>query len=215
EWSQLRTCGKVPSSLSGQGAAVVDERVYMFGGCDGEVALNDVHCFDVQTNKWCAIVCQEGPSPRAAFGMCSGPGEYAFTVACGCGIEQMSALGDMWSFDVRHHTWSKLFESPQAMYGVPICWYDGTLLLHGGTMGVHYSDALYAFNLDTGTVAPVVTSGNGPSKRYKHESFIVGEDMFVCGGGAFAPTERRMDMYRLNLSSLVWRCVKVKMHYPF
>ncbi|KAG5179801.1 hypothetical protein JKP88DRAFT_158100 [Tribonema minus] len=203
-WLRLRTFGDVPTLRSGQGAAVVAGSVYIFGGCDA-VMQNDIYRFDVDTHEWCAVTCDDGPSPRAAFGMCSGPGQYDFTVACGCGLGERSAQSDIWSFDVRRRRWRKLFESPRAAYGVSICWHGSTLLLWGGTSGVEYYASLYAFTLHTGSIVRVNTSGCGPSKRYKHVSFVYGNDMYVCGGGTFSPTERSMGMHKLNLTTLVWQ----------
>ncbi|KAG5180281.1 hypothetical protein JKP88DRAFT_140664, partial [Tribonema minus] len=99
-WQQLHTVGDGPCARSGQGAVVVNDFVYVFGGCDGEAVLKDIHAFDIHTSEWRKITHQLGPSARTSFGMCIGPGDDDFTVACGCTLINPGALADIWSFNV-------------------------------------------------------------------------------------------------------------------
>ncbi|KAG5178229.1 hypothetical protein JKP88DRAFT_169287 [Tribonema minus] len=210
EWRQLNTVGDAPCARSGQGAVVVDDVVYIFGGCDGEAVSNDIRAFYIHTSEWQKITHQLGPSARTSFGICLGPGVEDVTVACGCNLDTPGALADIWSFNVRHRTWTKRFDSPRALYGVSVCWNDDNLLMYGGSTGVAYSDTLYAFSLKTGNVAKIKTSGEGPSERYKQEMFVVDENLYMCGGGAFAPAAGRMQMFKLNLTSLSWHVLEAE-----
>ncbi|KAG5190517.1 hypothetical protein JKP88DRAFT_175612 [Tribonema minus] len=210
EWVLLNTFGDPPCARSGHAAVVVRGKIYVFGGCDGVVVYNDLHWFDTATHEWSAIHSEGGPTPRAAFGMCAGPGEDDFTIACGSDTQYMSAFSDIWSFNTRRRTWTKLFESPKALYGVSICWYGRMLLMYAGTTGLEYCNHLYAFDSLTSSVVKVSTTGVCPSRRYKHESFILDDDMYVFGGGCFAPTEGCMFISRLNLRSLEWKQVQVQ-----
>ncbi|KAG5184174.1 hypothetical protein JKP88DRAFT_255590 [Tribonema minus] len=210
EWLHLNTFGDRPCARSGHSAVVVGGKIYVFGGCDGVAVYNDLHRFDTVTHEWSVIHAEGGPTPRAAFGMCAGPGEEDFTIACGSNTQHMSAFADIWRFNTRRRAWTKMFESPKALYGVSICWYGRMLLMYAGTTGSKYSNHLYAFDARTSGVAKVSTTGVCPSRRYKHESFVVNDDMYVFGGGCFAPTEGCMFISRLDLRSLEWKQVDVE-----
>ncbi|KAG5187303.1 hypothetical protein JKP88DRAFT_161799 [Tribonema minus] len=210
EWVLLNTFGNPPCARSGHAAVIVRGKIYVFGGCDGDVVYNDLHCFDTVTHEWRVIMSEGAPTPRAAFGMCAGPGDEDFTIACGSNTQFMSAYSDVWSFNTRHRTWTQLFESPKALYGVSICWYGRMLLMYAGTAGLEYCNHLYAFHSLTSSVIKVSTTGVCPSIWYKHESFAVNDDMYVFGGGCFAPTEGRMFISWLDLRSLEWKQVQVQ-----
>ncbi|KAG5181782.1 hypothetical protein JKP88DRAFT_165252 [Tribonema minus] len=210
EWLHLNTFGDRPCARSGQSSVVVRDKIYVFGGCDGVVDYNDLHCFDTVMHEWSVMHSEGGPTPRAAFGMCAGPGAEDFTIACGSNTQYMSAYSYGWSYDTRRRKWTELFESPKALYGVSICWHGHILLMYAGTTGSEYCNHLYAFDLRIAGVVKVSTSGSCPSRRYKHESVIVDDCMYILGGGSFAPTESCMYINQLNLRSLVWQQVKVQ-----
>ncbi|KAG5179941.1 hypothetical protein JKP88DRAFT_142891, partial [Tribonema minus] len=115
-WLHLHTFGDRPCARSGQSSVVVKDKIYVFGGCDGVIVYNDLHCFDTATHEWSVIHSEGGPTPRAAFGMCAGPGAEDFTIACGSNTQYMSAYSDVWSYDTRRRQWTELFESPKALY---------------------------------------------------------------------------------------------------
>jgi N-acetylneuraminic acid mutarotase len=207
DWCKLATHGDAPRSRSAHGATAINGKVYMFGGCSGSVILNDLHSFDVATHEWRSIEVEGGPTPRASPGVCAGPGPDEFTVAGGCTLVMTDIKSDVWCFNARHHTWRKLFDTPVAMYGASTCWYHDTLLIFGGTTGLSYFNRLYAYNVLTGKVTEVACTGQGPSQRYKHESFILGDHMYLYGGGAFVPEEDCLHIYKLNLATRHWQQV--------
>jgi len=47
---------------------VWQNKLYIFGGWDGSKRLNDLHCYDVTTNRWSELKPIQSPSARA--GMC-------------------------------------------------------------------------------------------------------------------------------------------------
>lgn len=40
--------------------------------------------------------------------------------------------------------------------------------------------------------------------RYKHQAVAVGDKMYVIGGGCFKPEQSSIDLYVLDLKTLVW-----------
>jgi hypothetical protein len=114
-------------------------------------------------------------------------------------------------FDCKTHEWIYLRDiglpgmcqsSPGTARGV-LC-FDGQTYIFGGTMGVHYSNAILRFNARSCTWSKVVTTGHRPTPRYKHASVIVGDYMYVIGGGSFYPKTVCIEVYRLNMRTFIW-----------
>ena len=57
----------------------------------------------------------------------------------------------------------------------------------------------------------LITTGDRPSPRYKHQAFIDGDSMYVVGGGSFEPEGPHLDVYCLHLAgakALEWERIK-------
>lgn len=52
QWEQPQTMGQEPSARVSSTGCLVDNKIYYFGGYDGVQWLNDVHSFDIYTNRW-------------------------------------------------------------------------------------------------------------------------------------------------------------------
>jgi N-acetylneuraminic acid mutarotase len=215
-WVRLQTSGQGPSPRSGHDVAVIGNKVYLFGGCGGEAdainCLNDMYCFDLDLHRW-DVVHNRGevePAARASFGMCHGPIPGTLIVAGGTGVEMDSLRSDVMEFDQRDRSWRKLTgdgdgqDAPSKFYGQTVCTYKDRLLLFGGSTGLHYTNDLYDYNTHTGIWRKLTTTGKKPSPRYKHQSVVVGDKMYVIGGGCFKPEHSLIDMYALDLNTLEW-----------
>ena len=60
----------------------------------------------------------------------------------------------------------------------------------------------------------LVASGRMPSPRYKHQAVVVGHKMYVIGGGCFKPEQSGIDLYCLDLKTLVWEETEMKGELP-
>lgn len=179
-WVKLQTCGPCPSPRSGHDVAVVGTKLYLFGGCGGDNdainCLDDLYSFDLETHRWervPAAAASDLPTARASFGMCNGPDPFTVIVAGGTGVEMDSLRSDVMSFDTRTRRWRKLNcgegETPSRFYGQTVCRYGSSLLLFGGSTGLHYTNDLFEYNLETNSYRKLVTHGRRPSPRYKHQ----------------------------------------------
>jgi len=45
--------------------------------------------------------------------------------------------------------------------------------------------------------------GRPPNPRYKHQAVVVGDSMYILGGGQYSPEEGPMDIHKLNLETMV------------
>ncbi|CAM9188719.1 unnamed protein product [Phaeothamnion confervicola] len=213
-WVRLQTDGKGPSPRSGHDVVVIDDKAYLFGGCGGEHeainCLDDMYVFDMRLHRWDRVVGKGvvTPTARASFGMCAGTAPGTIIVAGGTGVEMDSLRGDVLEFDTRTRSWSKVLmdkeKTPCQFYGQSACRYGEVLLLFGGSTGLHYSNDLYEYNVRSGKWRKLATTGRKPSPRYKHQAVVVGDCMYVIGGGCFKPEQSTIDLYCLDLKTLVW-----------
>lgn len=197
----------------------VHVQAYLFGGCGGDEdqisCLNDMYTFDLQRHCWENNL-PKGDSihARASFGMCQGPTPSTVIVAGGTGVEVDSLRADVMEYNTRKRKWSSVLadseETPCKFYGQSVCAYGENLLLFGGSTGLHYSNDLYEYNTCSNRWRKLVTIGRKPSPRYKHQSVIVGHKMYVIGGGAFKPEQSIIDLYCLDLKSLVWEEMTIR-----
>ncbi|KAG5182529.1 hypothetical protein JKP88DRAFT_164369 [Tribonema minus] len=214
-WVCLQTSGQGPSPRSGHDVVVIGRKAYLFGGCGGEsndqiACLNDVYTFDLDTHQWNAVAVNgEPPLPRASFGMCARPSPHrSIVVAGGTGVEMDSLRADIVEFDTRTRAWRRVVtdseETPCRFYGQSLCTYGESLLLFGGSTGMHYTNDLYEYNTTTQRWRKLTTTGRKPTPRYKHQAVIVGASMYVIGGGCFKPEQSTIDVHRLDLATLAW-----------
>ncbi|CAM9514931.1 unnamed protein product [Choristocarpus tenellus] len=223
QWVRLQTSGRSPSPRSGHDVVVIGNKAYLFGGCGGEqdqiTCLNDVYVFDLELHRWDKVVVKgDAPLPRASFGMCAGPTPGTLIVAGGTGVEMDSLRADVVEYSIVNRKWTKVLtdseETPCKFYGQSVCTYGDNLLLFGGSTGLHYTNDLYEYNVRANKWRRLVTSGKRPSPRYKHQSVVVGDKMYVIGGGCFKPEQSSIDLYCLDLVTLVWEETEMKGELP-
>ncbi|CAM9434454.1 unnamed protein product [Chrysoparadoxa australica] len=213
QWTKLDTSGISPSPRSGHDVVVINNKVYLFGGCGGDQeqisCLNDLFSFDMDLHHWERVKIQ-GPEPsaRASFGMCKGTCPGTLLVAGGTGVEMDSLRADVLEYDIRSRTWNKVLtdseETPCKFYGQSVCTHGENLLLFGGSTGLHYTNDLFEYNVRGNKWKKLNTTGRKPSPRYKHQAVVVGDTMYVIGGGCFKPEQSAIDLYCLDLKTLEW-----------
>ena len=186
---------------------------------DQITCLNDVHVFDLELHHWAKVAVRgDAPLPRASFGMCAGPAPGTFIVAGGTGVEMDSLRADVVEFSVPSRTWTGVLvdseQTPCKFYGQSVCTYGDNVLLFGGSTGLHYTNDLFEYNIQTNKWRKLITSGRKPSPRYKHQTVVVGDKMYVIGGGCFKPEQSNIDLYCLDLRTLVWEETRTKGELP-
>lgn len=119
-----------------------------------------------------------------------------------------SLRADVVEYNVPNRTWTRILtdseKTPCKFYGQSVCTYGDNLLLFGGSTGLHYSNDLFEYNVCSNRWRKLVTTGRRPSPRYKHQAVAVGDKMYVIGGGCFKPEQSSIDLYCLDLKTLVW-----------
>ncbi|KAL6625306.1 galactose oxidase [Neocallimastix sp. 'constans'] len=63
-WKKIDASGKAPPRcLRGHTMCMIDEKIYIFGGCDNKVCYNDLYVFDADTSWW--MHCKTNGTPPA------------------------------------------------------------------------------------------------------------------------------------------------------
>ena len=101
-WSCPEYFGTPPSKRRGHGAAIVKDKMYIFGGFDGTSHLNDLHCIDLQSLSWVLLDMKGGPSPRRHHVM-EVVGEHIVVYG---GFDGEKYLEDVYSFNVKTNIWT-------------------------------------------------------------------------------------------------------------
>ncbi|KAG5186279.1 hypothetical protein JKP88DRAFT_157126 [Tribonema minus] len=218
-WTRIQATGEGPLSRSGHGAVVIGDMVYLFGGYRDVATQNDLYRLNMRTLEWTHILSKGAwPSPRATFAICAGPEPTQFTIVGGAegdGGTAGTVSCDVWVYDTTIHEWKRLTKAcPNKVYGASACWYDGRLLVYGGSSGSHYYDGVVQYNPRKDTWHTLITYGDPPSARYKHACGVMGDSMYIIGGGAFKPPQDSIDMYKFNFRNFEWSAVEAEGKVP-
>jgi len=108
-WQKIEATGEPPAPRIAHSQAVIGNKIYVFGGRQGltvgEAALNDLHCFDVDTKKWTEVLKpNETFPPERSFHQMVAIGSSLFVFG-GCGAS--GRLSDLHEFDTEKLVWTK------------------------------------------------------------------------------------------------------------
>mmetsp|Transcript_42072 Transcript_42072/g.69506 ORF Transcript_42072/g.69506 Transcript_42072/m.69506 type:complete len:909 (+) Transcript_42072:229-2955(+) len=213
EWSEaLVECDPGPGNRSGHGVVVAgspSKKAYLFGGCSANTqCLNDFYSFDFLSCQWIQLEATgDVPEPRASFAFVTGPSEG--TLILGGGTTNDGPSCDMYEYNLAQSNWRRLQWRDGAevaaaflsLYGQSLAAFGRHHLLgFGGTSGNEYFGNLVHFDLAECRACYIAAEGPAPTPRYKHQAIVVGQRMYVLGGGAYRPGPGEdLDCYMLNI----------------
>ncbi|DBA01647.1 TPA: hypothetical protein N0F65_010298 [Lagenidium giganteum] len=209
-WTKLATSGQRPPVRSGHSSLVVGDVMYVFGGYNEGNCHNDIYAFDLVRHHWSHIETSNGISPdgRASHAWCASSDKTKLYLFGGSGPHWgQTNMGKLLQFNIKEKNWTIVEASgthPPPGYGQSLCAINNKLYLFGGTSGHVYVNDLYVFNEITGVWKKEDTSGRRPSPRYKHQVAPIGNKMYVIGGGLYDPPKGPIDVYSLDVDTLVW-----------
>eukprot|EP00667_Euglena_gracilis_P019637 EG_transcript_21074 len=186
----------VPISRAGHCAAVLGDRLYVFGGANPcGLHFNDVWYLRPTDRSWHRVQCT-GTSPKPRNGH-SGDAVSDTELLVFGGIMQLPAkvlYDDMWILRVAvegaaWHSVQQHGEGPSARSGHATAVHDGRLYLFGGSDDDRPLADLYSFHIDSRVWTPLATTpGPGPPPREMHVCCVVAGRLVVHGGrGADGP----------------------------
>ncbi|CAG8535105.1 1337_t:CDS:2, partial [Diversispora eburnea] len=184
-WSKIRTFGKVPKPLRSHTAILVEEQVFVFGGCDSRTCFNSVYVFDADTMYWNKPRTLGDPPPPCRAHSSTKVGKKLYIFGGGDGP---TYFNDLYIFDTDTLTWTK----PQTSGDTPTPrrahtteHYNNCIYIFGGGDGVCALNDVYM--LDISDLSNLIwkklePSGGPPISRGYHTSNLVDNKLVVFGG---------------------------------
>jgi hypothetical protein len=164
-WELLQPRSGLPPKRTGHASVTVKDKVYIFGGTDGQYHYNDTWCYDVTTNEWSELSCIGYiPVPREGHAACLV--DDVMYIFGGRGVDGKD-LGDLASFRISNQRWymfANMGPSPSGRSGHALTAYQNKVVVLGGESftGAKPDDPSIIYVLDTGKIKyPPETASKG------------------------------------------------------
>ncbi|XP_045503347.1 leucine-zipper-like transcriptional regulator 1 homolog [Colias croceus] len=210
QWVQWKFTGQEPVPRSAHGAAVYDDKLWIFAGYDGNARLNDMWTCNLvgENHQWERIE-QKGECPPTC---CNFPVAVArnkmFVFSGQSGAKITNAL---FQFDFETHTWSRVCTehllrsagpAPARRYGHVMVHHARHLYVFGGAADSTLPSDLHCYDLDTQmwSVVNPAPDSQIPSGRLFHAGAVMGDALYIFGG-TVDNNVRSGDLYRFQLSN--------------
>jgi hypothetical protein len=177
-------------------------KLWVFGGERSSFAFNDVWSYDIPTDKWAFVTPAAGALPSPRHDHTAVVTDAGVMIVYG-GRQGMTALADMWAFDLTTATWSLVTATvtaedigarPRYSHSAVIPPGDTAMYVFGGyANGDGLSDQFDRCDVATGVCTNLNLGCNGTSTsfmpatlsaRYEHTAFADSRFVYVFGGAA-------------------------------
>ncbi|KAJ0173190.1 hypothetical protein K1T71_011366 [Dendrolimus kikuchii] len=210
QWVQWKFSGQEPVPRSAHGAAVYDDKLWIFAGYDGNTLLNDMWTINLvgENRQWEQIE-QKGQCPPTCcnFPVAVSRGKM-FVFSGQSGAKITNAL---FQFDFETHTWSRVCTehllrcagpAPARRYGHVMAAHGRHLYVFGGAADNTLPSDLHCCDLDTQmwSVVQPAPDSQIPSGRLFHAGAVVGDAMYIFGG-TIDNNVRSGELFRFQLSN--------------
>lgn len=218
-WVEWKFLGKTPVARSAHGAAVYDNKLWIYAGYDGNARLNDMWTISLvpgDDRVWeeveqfgdCPPTCCNFPVAVARDSM------FVFSGQSGAKI-----TNSLFQFHFKERRWTRISTEhilrgapppPARRYGHTMVAYDRHLYVFGGAADNTLPNGLHCYDLDTQTwsLVQVSTDSSVPSGRLFHAAAVEGDAMYIFGGtidtrqfGGTIDNVRSGEMYRFQFSN--------------
>lgn len=211
QWIEWRFIGVTPVPRSAHGAAVYDNKLWIFAGYDGNARLNDMWTISLlpgDFKAWEEVV-QVGERPPTC---CNFPvtvaRESMFVFSGQSGARTTNSL---FQFHFKERRWTRISTEhilrgapppPARRYGHTMVSFDRHLYVFGGAADSALSNDLHCYDLDTQIWNVILPSTDSqvPPGRLFHAAAVIGDAMFIFGG-TVDNNIRSAEMYRFQFSS--------------
>lgn len=208
-WEFVDSDGDVPQSRSGHTCALHKNRfLYIFGGFDGSNCFDDLYVLDLELRQWRKIVAGgDTPTGRASHSAVTDERAGVMYIFGGSGSHfGYTNKRDLCEFCFETETWRLLSnpqeDTPSARYGQSMVAYQEGLYVWGGTHGTNYPTDMHRFDLCSKQWEYVVTTGDLPCGRYRHQAMVKDDLMYIVGGSGI---NRYGDVFTFHFGNCVWR----------
>ncbi|PWA99830.1 galactose oxidase/kelch, beta-propeller [Artemisia annua] len=209
-WSEPDMQGTLPVPRDSHSCTTVGDKLFVFGGTDGSVALKDLHILDTSTNTWMSpFVRGDGPEAREGHSAAligkrlfifGGSGKSVDTP-----VEEY--FDDLYILNTETMVWKRVATNgiPPAKRNSHTCvsWKNKIIVIGGEDTQNYYLSDVHMLDTDTLTWTKLVTNGELLPPRAGHTTIALGKYLFVFGG--FTDDEDLYDdLYMFDLETFKW-----------
>ncbi|XP_052735013.1 acyl-CoA-binding domain-containing protein 4 [Vigna angularis] len=210
QWIAPPVSGQSPKARYEHGAAVVQDKLYIYGGNHNGRYLNDLHVLDLRRWTWSKIETKAGDESPTTSVPCAGHslipwGNKLLSVA-GHAKDPSESI-QVKVLDLQTATWSTLKtfgKAPVSRGGQSVTLVGGTLVIFGGQDPKRtLLNDLHILDLETMTWDEIDAVGVPPSPRSDHTAAVhVERYLLIFGGGSHATCYN--DLHVLDLQTMEW-----------
>ncbi|AED93708.1 acyl-CoA binding protein 5 [Arabidopsis thaliana] len=215
QWTAPRTSGQPPKARYQHGAAVIQDKMYMYGGNHNGRYLGDLHVLDLKNWTWSRVETkvvtgsQETSSP-AKLTHCAGHSLIPWDnqlLSIGGHTKDPSESMPVMVFDLHCCSWSILKtygKPPISRGGQSVTLVGKSLVIFGGQDAKRsLLNDLHILDLDTMTWEEIDAVGSPPTPRSDHAAAVHAERyLLIFGGGSHATCFD--DLHVLDLQTMEW-----------
>ncbi|XP_050384662.1 acyl-CoA-binding domain-containing protein 4 [Argentina anserina] len=215
QWIAPPVSGQRPKARYEHGAAVVQDKMYIYGGNHNGRYLNDLHVFDLRSWTWSKIEAKVGaeshdsPSP-VIISPCAGHSLIAWDgklLSVAGHTKDPTESIQVKAFDPHTSTWSFLKtygKPPTSRGGQSVTVIGGSLVIFGGQDAKRtLLNDLHILDLETMTWDEIDAVGVAPSPRSDHAAAVHADRyLLIFGGGSHSNCFN--DLHVLDLQTMEW-----------
>ncbi|XP_061348426.1 acyl-CoA-binding domain-containing protein 4-like isoform X3 [Gastrolobium bilobum] len=210
QWIAPPVSGQRPKARYEHGAAVVRDKLYIYGGNHNGRYLNDLHVLDLRSWTWSKIEAKAGVESPITSTPCAGHslipwGNKLLSIAGH--TKDPSESIQVKVFDLQTATWSTLKtfgKAPVSRGGQSVNLVGTSLVIFGGQDAKRtLLNDLHILDLETMTWDEIDALGVPPSPRSDHTAVVhVERYLLIFGGGSHATCYN--DLHVLDLQTMEW-----------
>nr|AIS76201.1 acyl-coA binding protein [Brassica napus] len=214
QWTAPQTSGQRPKARYEHGAAVIQDKMYIYGGNHNGRYLGDLHVLDLKSWTWSRVETKvatesEETSPTL-LSPCAGHSLIPWDnklLSIGGHTKDHSESMQVKVFDTHTSTWSMLKtygKPPVSRGGQSVTVVGKTLVIFGGQDAKRsLLNDLHVLDLETMTWDEIDSIGVSPSPRSDHAAAVHAERyLLIFGGGSHATCFG--DLHVLDLQTMEW-----------
>ncbi|KAK1440483.1 hypothetical protein QVD17_06310 [Tagetes erecta] len=211
QWVAPSVSGLRPKPRYEHAAAVVDDKMYIFGGNHNGRYLNDLQTLDLRSWTWSKVEAKSNSEDPVRVTPCAGhsliPWEGNKLISIAGHSKDASEVISVKAFDLQTYTWSTIKtygKPPVSRGGQSVTLVGATLVIFGGQDGNRtLLNDLHILDLETMTWDEIDTIGVSPSPRSDHAAAVHAERyLLIFGGGTHATCFN--DLHVLDLKTMEW-----------
>lgn len=213
QWVEWRFEGRRPVARAAHGAAMYDNKLWIFAGYDGNARLNDMWTVSLLGDSRIPHVWEEvnqiGDIPPTCCNFALAVARDSMFVFSGQSGARIT--NDLFQFDFAGKCWTRICTDhilrgtpppPEKRYGHTMVAYDRHIYVFGGATGQTLPNDLHCYDLDSQTWSIIEPSSDSkvPSGRLFHAAAVVKDAMYIFGG-TIDNNIRSSEMCRFQFSS--------------